>query len=72
MPLINCKVELKIYMDKFSVSPIAGTDNADANSNNIIFTIKYTKPYVPVVALSFKDKNYQNPLSKDFKVSRLE
>ena len=30
-------------------------DNADANSNNIIFTIKDTKLSVPVVTLSEKE-----------------
>ena len=33
----------------------AGDDNADANPNNIIFTIKDTKLYVPVVNLSARD-----------------
>ena len=32
-----------------------GNDNDDDNSNNIIFTIKYTKLYLPVVTLSEKD-----------------
>ena len=68
MPLINCKVELKTYVYKFSVLAVAGTDNADANSNKIIFTIKYTKPYVPVVTLSLKDNQ---KLSKFF-IKRFE
>ena len=34
---------------------MADTDNDDANPNNIIFTIKYIKLYVPVVTLSAKD-----------------
>ena len=33
----------------------AGGDNADTNSNNITFTIKDTKLYIPVVTLSTKD-----------------
>ena len=33
----------------------AGADNDNANSNNIIFTIKYTKLCVPVVILPAKD-----------------
>ena len=33
----------------------AGGDNADANPNNIIFTIKDTKLYVPVVTLPARD-----------------
>ena len=39
-------------------------DNANADSN-IIFTIKDTKFYVPVV--TFSAKNYQNFLAKDLK-----
>ena len=30
----------------------AGADNNDGNSNNIIFTIKDTELYIPVVTLS--------------------
>ena len=41
----------------------AGGNNADANSNNIIFTIEDTKLYVPVVTLSAKDNQ---KLSKCF------
>ena len=48
MPLINCKVELKrkwtIHCFRFG-----GVDNANANSNNVIFTIKDTELYVLVV-----------------------
>ena len=33
----------------------AGADNAYANPNNIIFTIKDTKLYLPVVSSSAKD-----------------
>ena len=66
MPLINCKVELKLRWSKHCVLSVAGTDNAnsDNDDNNIIFTIKDTKLYVPVVTLS---ANYQNFLSKDLK-----
>ena len=46
----------------------AGADNDNANPDNIIFTIKDTKLYVPVVTLSAKDsQNYQNFLAKDLK-----
>ena len=48
----------------------AGNDNSiDENINaNIIFTIKDTKLYVPVVTLSAKDnQNYQKFLAKDLK-----
>ena len=57
MPLINCKVELKLRWTKYCVLAIVGTDNVSGNddNNNIIFTIKYTKLYVPVVTLSARD-----------------
>ena len=54
MPLINCKVELKLKWTIYCALSAAGADNADANSN-IIFTIKDTKLYVPVITLSAKD-----------------
>ena len=66
MPLINCEVELKLTWTKYCVLTAVGVDD-DANSNNIIFTIKDKKLYVPVVTLSAKIiKNYQN-LVKDLK-----
>ena len=43
MPLINCKVELKLEWTKHCVLATACVENAEANSNNIIFTIKDTK-----------------------------
>ena len=52
MPLINCKVKLKLKWTKYCVLSEAGVDNVNANSNNISFTIKDTKLYVPVVTLS--------------------
>ena len=57
MPLINCKLELKLRRTKHCVLFTRGTDNANGNNddNNIIFTIKHTKLYVPVVTLSTKD-----------------
>ena len=60
MPLINSKVELKLIQIKYCILSAAGNDvndnvNDDANSNNIIFTIKDTKLYVPVVILSTRD-----------------
>ena len=61
MPLINCKVELKLRWTKQCVLSSAG------NGNNIIFTIKDTK-YVPVVALSARDSQIlSNFLAKDLK-----
>ena len=65
MPL-NCKVELKLKWTKYCVLSVEGTDNDGANPNNIIFTIKETKLFDPVVTLSAKKttKNYQNVLEK--------
>ena len=42
MPLVNCKVKLKLRWTKHYVLSQAGTDNANGNNddNNIIFTIK--------------------------------
>ena len=54
MPLINCKVELKHKQTKHCVLAEAGNDNTNDNPNNIIFTIKDTKLYVPVATLSAK------------------
>ena len=44
MPLINCKVELKLKWTKYCVFSAGGTENVinDDNTNNIIFTIKDT------------------------------
>ena len=46
MPLINCKVELKLKWAKYCVFSAGGTENVineDVNANNTIFTIKDTK-----------------------------
>ena len=55
IPLINCKVELKLKWTKYWIFPANGNDNNNANSNNIFFTIKDTKLSAPVVTLSTKD-----------------
>ena len=55
MPLINCKVELKLKWTKYCILASNSTDNTDADQDNIVFTIKGTKLYVPVVTLSTKD-----------------
>ena len=57
-PLINCKVKLKFRWTNHCVLSVPGAakDNEDgANSNNFIFTIKYTKLHFPVVILSLRD-----------------
>ena len=69
MPLINCKVELKLRQTKHCVFSVAGTDNAHGNfdDNNNIFTIKDAKLYVPVVTLSARDnQKLSKLLSKGF------
>ena len=53
-----------------TVNSDPGTDNVNCNNhdNDIIFTIKDTKLYVPVVNLSAREiKNHQNFLVKDLK-----
>ena len=52
MPLINCKVELKIKWTKYCVLSTNDIDDDNDNANNIIFTIKDTRLYVLVVTLS--------------------
>ena len=48
----------------------AGNDNANSNCDNIIFTIKDTKLYVPVVTLSARDnQKLTKPHSKGFERS---
>ena len=46
---------MKLKWTKYCVLSTAGADNANANSNNIIFTIKDVELYVVVVTLSAKD-----------------
>ena len=55
MPLIHCKVELKLKCTKYCVLSAAGNDNANANLNNIVFTIEDTKLFVSVKTLSASD-----------------
>ena len=72
MPLINCKVELKLKWSKHCVLSVDGADNVNGNNNdnNIIFTIKDTNLYVPVVPLSTRDNQKPSKLfSKGFEVS---
>ena len=51
MSFINCKVESKLRLAKHFALVSAGVENADANSNNIIFIIKNTKSCIPVVTI---------------------
>ena len=61
IPLINYKVDLKLNWTKYYILSAAGADNINGNvndtasGNNITFTIKDTKLYVPVVTLSSTD-----------------
>ena len=55
MPLISCKIGIKLTWTKYCVSFANGADNTDANPDNIILTIKDTKLYVPGVTSSAKD-----------------
>ena len=73
MPLINFKVKLKLKWTKYCVFSPGGTENVineDSNANNIIFAIKDTKLYVPLVALSARDNpNLSKLLSEGFERS---
>ena len=63
MPLTNCKVKSKLKWIKDCVLSVTGNDNTNGNPDHVIFTIKDTKLYVPVVTLSAKDNE---KLSKRF------
>ena len=69
MPLTNCKIELKLKWKKYCVLSGAGNNNANNdNANDITFTIKDTKLYVPIVTLSARgNKKLSELLSKGFK-----
>ena len=76
MPLINWKVELKLKWTKYCDFSAAGAHNVNGNvndeinGNNIIFTIKVAKLYVPVVTLSARDnKKLSKLLSEGFEIS---
>ena len=53
--LVNCKVESKLTQTMYCVLSADGTDNANDKPDYIIFDIKGTKVYVPVVTLSLKE-----------------
>ena len=55
-------------MAKYCVLSAAVNDTANENLDNIVFTIKDTKLYVPVVTLSARDnQTLSNVLAKDLK-----
>ena len=68
--LINCKVELKLRWTKYCFLSAAGNDNANGIDDHIIFTIKNTKLFDPVVTLSARDnQKLLKLLSKGFERS---
>ena len=65
MPLINCKVELKLKCTNHCFLHVLDNDNTNANGNDIVFTIKDL-----VVTLLAKDnKKLSKLLSKGFERS---
>ena len=67
MPLFNCKIEWKLKWSKYYVLSTGPNDNTNANPDYIIFTIKDTKLYVPVVTLSARNnQNLSKLLRKGF------
>ena len=71
MPLIHCKVYLKLKWTKYFVLSAGGNDNINnINFNNIIFTIKDAILYVPLVTLLVRDnQKLSKLLSKGFERS---
>ena len=70
MLLINFIAELKLKQTNHCVLVSNGADKANANSNNIICTIKDTKLFVLFLTLSAKDnQKLSNLLSKRFERS---
>ena len=69
--MINCKVELRLRCTKHYVLAAAFVRNNNANYlSSIVFTIKSTTLYVPIVTLSAKDnQKLSKLLSKEFKRS---
>ena len=67
MSLINCKVELILRWIIYCILFAGGNDNTNNNLDNIIFTLKDTVLYVPVVILSKTDnQKLSRLLSKGF------
>ena len=74
MPLINCKVELKLKwrMDEALCLSVDGNNNDDANLGNIIFILlSKTQNYKSLQSFYQQKtiKNYRNFLAKDLKDS---
>ena len=69
--MINCKVELKLKWTKYcALSATTNENESDSNNSNnasnIIFTIKDTKLYAPVVTSARDNRKLSKPLSKGF------
>ena len=62
MPLLYCEIELKLKWINYCLLAAGGADNANVDSNNVIFTIKDTKLYVLVITLSTKDNQKRSKL----------
>ena len=72
MPLINCKVELKLKRSKSCVLASNDTENPDANSNSIDnITIKDKRKYMSMYRhlISKRQSKLTKLLSKGFKRS---
>ena len=52
MSLISCRFELKPKWRKYFLLSVLGKKNGDAIYDYVIFTIKNTQFYIPVITLS--------------------
>ena len=50
----------------------AGLDNANANSNNIIFSVEDTKLYVPVAAISARENQKARIKMQEIKLESID
>ena len=72
IPPNSSKVELKIRLTRHGVSYVLGNEkgNANADPNNVVFTIKDTKLFLVVVTILAKDNQILSKiLSKWFERS---
>ena len=68
MPLINCKIKLKLKWTNHCVLSLLATENSNVNSDSTIFIIKDTKLYVSIVVLSVKNnQKLSKILAKDLR-----